>query len=128
MAKADFRTILADMEAGRKPDTSSGIRTTDPRRYRINRISGIIHVGRTENRNSVSPQDEVVLLELQKLQKHLESTEPLISRIVGELRDAIRENNQPKISTTIRDLTTGSIGTVIAGLASTNLKKFLGLP
>ena len=72
--------------------------------------------------------NDAILKELQGIQQTLAQTEPMASRVVGELRDAIREHDQPKISSTIRDLTTGTIGSVIAELASAALKKFLGLP
>ena len=81
----------------------------------------------SQNAASTS-QDDAILKELQGIQEKLAQTEPMASRVVGELRDAIREHDQPKISSTIRDLTTGTIGSVIAELASAALKKFLGLP
>ena len=86
------------------------------------------NVGHTEYHNSSASQDDAILKELQGIQQTLAQTEPMASRAVGELRDAIREHDQPKISSTIRDLTTGTIVSVIAELASAALKKFLGLP
>ena len=80
-----------------------------------------------ERFNGSTSQNEVILQDLRNLQQKLAETDSGIARMVGELKDAVEEQNQPKITTMIKDLTTGVIGSVIAELASSTLKKFLGL-
>lgn len=87
------------------------------------------HVGHTEYHYSSAPQDnDAILKELQELQEKLKKTDRGIARMVGDLEEAVKKQDKPKVKEMIQDLTTGTIGAVIAELASATLKKFLGLP
>ena len=92
------------------------------------KVSGgeIGHIG-PEYRNSSVSQDDAILKELQELQQKLKETDRGIARMVGDLQDAVKKQDKPKIREMIQDLTTGTIGAVIEGLASATLKTFFGL-
>ncbi len=59
--------------------------------------------------------------------ERIEKTEPLIAKALNELQHAIEEQNKPKISTLIKELTTGTVASIIANYASAALKTFLGI-
>ena len=102
--------------------------------YTNNVSGGTVYgnVGHVEYHNGSTPQDEAILKELQELQQKVEEIDSSAAYMIGELRNAIEEQNQPKISTMIRNLTTGAIGSVIAELAKTGIsagvKQLLRLP
>ena len=85
------------------------------------------HIGHTEYHNSSAPQNDPILAELQELQQKLKETDRGIARMVGDLQEAVKKQDKPKIREMIQDLTTGTIGAVIEGVASATLKTFFGL-
>lgn len=80
-----------------------------------------IQIGGTE------AQDGAILQELEEIRHKLAATEPLVAESVAKLERAVRENNKPKISTIIQQLSTGFAATVLANLASPALLAFLGI-
>ncbi len=71
--------------------------------------------------------DQVLLAEINSTIERIEKTEPLIAKALNELQHAIEEQNKPKISTLIKELTTGTVASIIANYASAALKTFLGI-
>ena len=71
--------------------------------------------------------DGAILRELEEIRDKLAATEPLVAESVAKLEQAVRENNKPKISTIIQQLSTGFAATVLANLASPALLAFLGI-
>lgn len=74
---------------------------------------------------SLPDKDDAILTELQKIQKELEQSEPLISQALSTLQEAIRKNDSSKISSIARSLSTGTIANVIGNVASGALMTFL---
>lgn len=77
--------------------------------------------------NATPSQDEAILRELQSIQQSLERTEPMIADALKDLQTAIEKHDHPKISDTIRKLTSGSVASVIAKVASEGLLRYLGM-
>ena len=69
----------------------------------------------------------MLLAEINSTIERIEKTEPLIAKALNELQHAIEEQNKPKISTLIKELTTGTVASIIANYASAALKTFLGI-
>ena len=74
-----------------------------------------------------SLEDEKLLQELQKIQNSLEKTEPMVANALGELQQALKEQNKPKISNLLAQLSTGFAANVLSSLASLPLLHFLGI-
>ena len=71
-------------------------------------------------------QDMAIVEELQGLRHRLTQTDPMIANAIESLEEAIREQNQTKLSKIVRDLMTGTVGSVISNLASAKLSQYLG--
>lgn len=98
--------------------------------YRINIENSVIDHNSSVVRNDyrgTSDTDDAILEELQKIQKELEQTEPLISQTLSDLQDAIRKKNSSKISSIAQRLSTGFAASLLANLASGSLLSFLGI-
>ncbi|MBR0281117.1 MAG: hypothetical protein IJQ81_05945 [Oscillibacter sp.] len=77
--------------------------------------------------NATPSQDAEVLRELQSIRRSLEHTEPMIADAVKDLQAAIENQDHPKISDTIRKLTSGFAASVITKVASESLLRYLGM-
>ena len=71
--------------------------------------------------------DKELLLEIQRLAASIEKTEPLIAKTLEELKNALEVQNKPRISTLITELSTGTIASFLANIASSSLLSFLGI-
>lgn len=86
--------------------------------------SSVIHNEYGSQKDGV---DDAILQELKKIQTFLENTEPMIANAVGELQKALKEQNKPKISGLITQLSTGFAANLLSNLASGSLLRFLGI-
>ena len=68
-----------------------------------------------------------LLDEIRTLQKKMDQVEPLVSGALSELEKALRENNKPKISEKIKELSTGFAASILANIASPIVLSFLGI-
>ena len=90
----------------------------------IDHNSCVVHA---EQINTGSLEYDEILQELRKIQKCSEKIEPMIADKLSELQQAIIEQNKPKTSDIIRQLTTGAAASFLASVASRSLLAFLGL-
>lgn len=72
-------------------------------------------------------RDEEMLQELQKLQRQIEETEPMIADALSNLEKAIRSQDKPSTSKFIRQLSSGVTASFLANIASASLLRFLGI-
>ena len=84
-------------------------------------------VGHIEYGTASAVGDDKIIQELQRVQNTLEKTEPMVASAVSELKQALKEQDKPKISKLITQLSTGFAANVLSGLASTSLLHFLGI-
>lgn len=72
-------------------------------------------------------ENPAALEELREICAKLEKTEPLMANAIANLEQAIREQDKPKISQIIQQLSIGTAASILADLASNRLLAFLGL-
>lgn len=84
-------------------------------------------VGHIEYGAAQSAADDAIIQELQKVQNALEKTEPMVANAVSELKQALKEQDKPRASKLIAQLSTGFAANVLSGLASAPLLRFLGI-
>lgn len=70
---------------------------------------------------------EILLQELCKLQKDMERMEPLIANALSELQQAIKKQNNSKISDMKNQLSSGFASSVLSNIASALVLSFLGI-
>lgn len=88
--------------------------------------SSVVHNEYHSATTSIS-QETAILQELQKIQKSIEHTEPFISDLLLELQHAIKKRDESKLSTIVRQLSTGVVKSVLTNIASKSLLAFLGI-
>ena len=98
--------------------------------YYINIDHSVIDNGGCVIHNEYGTQtssDFELLTEIKQIATSIEETEPIIAKALEELQHAIKEQNKPKISNLVKELSTGTVASFIASIASAPLLRFLGL-
>lgn len=98
--------------------------------YYINIDHSVIDNGGCVIHNEYGTQASLnfeLLAEIKRIAASIEETEPIIAKALEELQHAIEEQNKPKISNLVKELSTGTVASFIASIASAPLLRFLGL-
>lgn len=88
--------------------------------------ASVVHNEYEEASGQRKPYDELCK-EIHEIKSSIEETEPLIAKALQELQSAVERNDQPKISSLIKDLSKGTAASLLANIASSAFLGFLGI-
>lgn len=94
----------------------------------IDNGSSGVHTFIAGNVQPAVAENQEILQELSVIRTKLKTTEPLLANAVENLEQAIREQDKPKISKIVGQLSVGTAASVLAEFANRGLRAFLGLP